>query len=320
MAVFTRLATKDVGDFVKNYPVGEFVEFKAISEGIENSNFFVSTQDEKGREQRWVLTIFETLPASELSYFCELTQFLGKRKFQVPAPVKTSDGASWLELKDKPAVLVPRLPGGSYLRPDAAACEQIGQWLARMHNALAGFKPSRPLERHLGWMQTKAVALAVHLAEPDAQLLNQSIKRYEDYHSVLAECPQGTVHGDLFRDNVLFEQGKITGVIDFYHACNATLLFDLAVVANDWTTDAEGCHEPGRLQALLDGYQSERSWQKVEKLAWPFCMELAALRFWISRLSSLHLPGYQQQTVSGDALKDPDEMKRILLNLEDREV
>ena len=116
-------------------------------------------------------------------------------------------------------------------------------------------------------------------------------------------------------DNVLFEDGVVSGVFDFYHACDATFLFDLAVVANDWTTDAKGLHDTVRLEHLCEGYQSERVWTDKEKAMWPYCLELAALRFWISRLMTRYLPSYQQDSVAGDVVKNPDEMKAILVGL-----
>ena len=127
-------------------------------------------------------------------------------------------------------------------------------------------------------------------------------------------CPQGIVHGDLFRDNVLFEGAKVSGVIDFYHACQASLLFDLAVLANDWAWDKElGDYDYTLLSAIVDAYQVQRPWTAMERDLWPRCLEIAALRFWISRLVSYYLPGYQKHSVEGDTAKDPNEMKAILL-------
>jgi len=315
MAVFTRLERSDVEAFLAHYALGELGALQAISEGIENTNFFVDTVSPEGDSRRWVLTVFETLDSDELPYFCHLTRFLEGAGFSVPAPVLTGSGQAWGELKGKPAILVPCLSGKSCTHTEVSHCREIGAWLAHLHLAQTGFGESRPLVRDLDWVQQQASILADRMPKKDAERLTVHVRRYEQYQNDLLACPQGTVHGDLFRDNVLFEAGRISGVIDFYHACDATLLFDLAVVANDWAVDASGRHDPERLYALEQSYQDIRPWTDAEHKAWAACLELAALRFWISRLASWYLPGYQQRTESGDALKDPDEMKAILAQL-----
>jgi homoserine kinase type II len=139
-----------------------------------------------------------------------------------------------------------------------------------------------------------------------------ALERYQHYQQELAACPQGIIHGDLFRDNVLFEGSRITGVIDFYHACSDALLYDLAVIVNDWAVNPDGSYIPEKVDSVIRGYEKQRPWNQQEVKSWPYLKELAALRFWISRLNSRYLPGYQSRSLSGDATKNPDEMLRIL--------
>ena len=183
-----------------------------------------------------------------------------------------------------------------------------------MHLSLSKFSQFRPLVRDFKWMAQQKQELKDVMPNDDFTLLEYFLARYLIYNKELQSCPQGTIHGDLFRDNVLFEQGKVSGVFDFYHACDATLIFDLAVVANDWCT-VDGRYDVDKRQALILAYQSIKPWTEAEANMWESCLELAALRFWLSRLTSFYLPGYQQESVLGETLKDPAEMKAILLAL-----
>ncbi len=322
MAVFTKLDAQTVESLLQGYSIGSLKTLTPISEGIENTNYFLDTlynadtaaaPGSQGIVKRWVLTIFENLPKADLPYFCALTAGLAAAGIAVPAPALNRRGEALFELMGKQGVIVPCLSGASVTQPGIAEVEQVGAWLAKMHIAAGQLDLHRPLPRDLNWMRQNTARLAPHLLPDELVLLEHYVARYAVYADELAKCPQGTVHGDLFRDNVLFEQGRISGVIDFYHACDATLLFDLAVVANDWVTDELGRYRPELMLALTTAYQQQRPWNQYEQAAWAKCLELAALRFWVSRLVSLHLPGYQQRSVSGETIKNPDEMKQILL-------
>lgn len=315
MAVFTPVSESDLGPVLERFGLGGLKRLQAISEGIENTNYFVHTESGAQGEQSWVLTLFENLEADDLPYFCALTQHLASAGFDVPAPLKDANGESLFQLHGRWAVLVPRLRGAAVLRPSAADCEAVGAWLGRMHVCLDGFQLRRQLVRDRRWLEGHLLRLSDSLRKDEREDLAGYIRRYTQYESLLRSCSQGTVHGDLFRDNVLFEQGRISGVIDFYHACDATLLFDLAVVANDWTVDAAGRHQTAQLDALITAYQRERPWTEMEVKAWPYCLEVAALRFWVSRLATFYQPGYQKNTVTGVTVKDPQEMRRILHGL-----
>ena len=315
MAVYTKLAEHDVKTLLSHYQIGVLDQFEEISAGIENTNYFVDTQcSVSGQVRRWVLTIFENVSAQELPYFSDLTNYLAREGFKVPAPLKTKKGEYNFSFQNKTGLIVPRLKGRSLTQPDQHACAEVGRYLADMHLSLRDFTQNRRLVRDINWMQTQTSLLEGQMGEAEFSTLSFYLARYLDYSSDLQKCPQGTVHGDLFRDNVLFEKGKISGVFDFYHACNATLLFDLAVIANDWTVE-EGVHDSDKLFSLVSAYQSQRPWTEMEHLMWPKCLELAALRFWLSRLLSLHLPSYQQESLRGETLKNPDEMKAILVGL-----
>ena len=315
MAVYTVLSKQDIEQLLSQYLIGDLVDFQEISSGIENTNYFVTTSHAEQGNRRWVLTLFENLEAAELPYFSDLTRHLEQDGFKVPAPVIDRSRKSIFCLKGKSGVIVPCLRGASIESPDNTACAAVGAYIARMHLSLRSFSQHRPVQRNVEWMTDQLEKLKGCMPNDDYGVLVGYFRRYCDYQPHLLGCPQGTIHGDLFRDNVLFEDGVVSGVFDFYHACDATFLFDLAVVANDWTTDAKGLHDTVRLEHLCEGYQSERVWTDKEKAMWPYCLELAALRFWISRLMTRYLPSYQQDSVAGDVVKNPDEMKAILVGL-----
>jgi homoserine kinase type II len=315
MAVYTELSMQEIEHLLSQYDMGNLSDFQEISSGIENTNYFVTSLHPKQGVRRWVLTLFENIKSDDLPYFCDLTRHLEQGGFKVPAPVINRVGGSIFCLKDKSGVIVPCLNGASLDQPDNPSCASVGAYLAGMHLSLRSFSQHRPMHRNVEWMKCQLEALETYMTTCEFKVLKGYVKRYCAYQSHLMDCPQGTVHGDLFRDNILFEGDTISGVIDFYHACDATFMFDLAVAANDWAIGTDGLHDKARLESLCEGYQSERAWTDKERVMWPFCLELAALRFWLSRLASLYLPSYQHRSVVGNPIKNPDEMKAILLGL-----
>lgn len=317
MAVYTSLQQQDIEQLLLQYDIGMLENYQEISSGIENTNYFVTTAQDNGGSKHWVLTLFENLDHKELPYFSQLTIHLERAGFDVPAPATDRQGQAIFVLKNKPGVIVPKLLGQPLAQPDSQACTAMGGWLANMHLALKSFSPKRPLVRDVQWARERVDRLKPVMTPDEFLVLKGYFERYQQYQPMLQICTQGTVHGDLFRDNVLFQQGKISGVFDFYHACDATLLFDLAVAANDWTTGSDGRYNLAKLTSLSQGYKTIRPWSDAEQQAWPYCLELAALRFWLSRLTTCHLPGYQQQSLLGETIKDPNEMKNILLTLAD---
>lgn len=231
----------------------------------------------------------------------------------MPAPLATISGEYLFKYKGKWGLIAPRFSGESSTLPSIAQCELIGAWLACMHHSLESFESQQALVRDLSWMQAVQQQVRHVLSEPDQACLSGAIKRYQDHRALLSACPKGVVHGDMFRDNVLFEADQISGVLDFYNACTDVLIYDLAVAVNDWCTGEDGHYDTLKSQAMLQAYQRIRPFDRVELQAWHYCLELAALRFWLSRLRSMHGEGYQSQALAGQTMKDPEQMKRIML-------
>jgi homoserine kinase type II len=286
LSVYTPVSESQLAAWLKQYSVGELVALEPIESGIENTNYFVTTT-----HGRWVLTLFERLPAEELPFYLELMAHLARHGIPCPAPVADHADRYFSTLNGKPAALVTRLPGQSLERPGEAECAELGMLLARMH--LAGRSFGGYLENPRGprWWKKAAEDLAPHLAPEELRRAREEIALLSAQRH--PDLPRGPVHGDLFRDNALFENARLVGVIDFYFAGVDCLLFDLAVCANDWcladpATDRR--LDPGRVRALLAAYHRLRPLAPAEADAWPLMLRAAALRFWLSRLHDYHLP------------------------------
>lgn len=306
MAVFTPVPREQLDAWLARYPVGALRDVRGIADGIENTNYFVDTEG-----GRWVLTLFERLPAARLPFYLDLMRHLAARGIACPDPVADRDGALFSTLAGRPAALVSRLPGRGVARPALVHCAPVGDLLARMHLAARDYPGRQPNLRGLDWWVDTAPRVAPFLAADQAALLADEIdvqRRFAATEGCRA-LPSSAVHADLFRDNVLFDGDRLGGVIDFYFAGVDTWLFDLAVACNDWCIDdATGLPDAVRLDALLGAYQARRPLCDAERAAWPTLMRAAALRFWLSRLYDLHLPRPAKMVTP----KDPLEFERIL--------
>ncbi len=286
MSVFTPVSEAELAQWLRNYSVGTLVGLEPIKAGIENTNYFVTTA-----QGRYVLTLFERLPADELPFYLGLMAHLARHGIPCPAPIADLSDRYLQHLNGKPAALVTRLPGRSVERPGEHDCEELGLLLGRMH--LAGRSYGGYLENPRGakWWRFAAREVLRFLDAParrllEAELAFQAGQRFPD-------LPRGPVHADLFRDNALFSEGRISGVIDFYFAGVDALLYDLAVCANDWCLAdpaADRRLDEKRTRALLGAYHSLRPLGEAERQAWPALLRAAALRFWLSRLYDFHLP------------------------------
>ncbi len=301
MSVFTPVTDADLAAWLKNYAIGRLEALQGISAGVQNSNFFVTTS-----LGRYVLTLFETMPRAELPFYLHLMAHLSRHGLPVPGPVANRDNEYLGTLSGKPAVLVARLSGQSEMVPGIAHCRRIGAMMAGLHLAGLTFGRKQANPRNADWRRDCAARVRPHLsaagqAELDAELVFQA-------GFDLRALPQGVIHADLFRDNVLWDGEFVGGVIDFYFAGVDALLFDVAVTVNDWCADADGHLDPARSRALLDGYAESRPFTAAERRAWPAVLRAAALRFWLSRLEDFHLPRAGEMVL----VKDPDEYRRIL--------
>ncbi len=301
MAVYTWVNPTQLASFLESYEVGQLLDYRGIRQGVENSNFFVSTESGE-----FILTLFERQDPADLPYFLELMAFLAQHGLPAPQPQARQGGHYLSELNGRPAAVVQRLPGGSVEHPSTAQTRAIADALGQMHAAVATFPRYRDNPRGPHWWRQILSELDPVISPEDRQLAHDELKFQGLYR--MHDLPRGTVHADLFRDNALFEADQLTGIIDFYYACTDVYLFDVAVTVNDWCSDAHGSLDLDAVADFLRTYAVQRPLQAIERGAWPVMLRAAAFRFWLSRLYDQHFPRPGEIT----HVKDPDVYKRIL--------
>ncbi len=306
MAVFTAVSLDDVAPWLEQFPLGKALAIKGIASGIENSNFFISTE-----AGEYVLTIFEVLDFEQLPFYLNLMRHLAERGVLVPAPVANRDGELVVALHGKPAAIVSKLEGASQMAPQPVHCAAVGAMLARMHLAARDYPLQQPNLRGIEWWNATTPVVLPFLDEDRAHLLRaemhfqQAFATCDHYHRL----DRGPVHADLFRNNVMFDGERLTGFFDFYFAGCDTWLFDVAVTINDWCIDLDtGVLDAARVRAMLDAYHAVRPFTDDEQVAWQPMLRAAALRFWLSRLYDFHQPRAAEMLTP----HDPGHFERIL--------
>ena len=313
MAVYTEVSFYEAREFLQGLQLGTLQTLAGCSGGIENTNYFVTTD-----EAPYVLTLFERLSMEQLPFYLRLMKHLAHHGIPVPDPATNRDGDVVHALKGKPAAVVNRLRGKSELAPSCAHCTQVGAMLARMHLAGRDFSRQQPHLRALDWWN-KTVPVILPFVPADQAALLQSELAYQNHvatFSAYSALPRGPIHADLFRDNVMFEtaegdtgQPVLSGFFDFYFAGIDTWLFDIAVCLNDWCIDlATGASDDARTRAFIEAYVSVRPLTVQERQLLPAMLRAAALRFWISRLWDLHLP----REAAVLQAHNPDHFHRVL--------
>ena len=288
MAVFTEVSPQEAAGLLSTLGLGSLQSLQGCASGIENTNYFVSTD-----QGDYVLTLFERLSFEQLPFYLNLMHHLAQRGIPVPAPQANAQGEILHTLKGKPAAVVTRLKGRNQLSPQVADCAQVGAMLARMHQAGADYPQQQPNLRGLPWWTETIPVVRPHLNAEQTALIESELQFQQELARTAAyqSLPHGPIHADLFRDNVMFDGPTLSGFFDFYFAGCDTFLFDIAVCLNDWCIDlATGALEPARAQAFVAAYDAERRLTDAELTLLPALLRAAALRFWTSRLWDFHLP------------------------------
>ena len=295
MAVYTEVLFDEASTFLQSLDLGTLQHMEGCSGGIENTNYFVTTD-----QAPYVLTLFERLTAQQLPFYLRLMKHLARHGIPVPDPAANREGHVLHSLNGKPAAVVNRLKGRSELAPGAAHCSALGEVLARMHLVGRDFEMQQPNLRGLSWWNETVPVVLPFLDAKQAALIRSELA-YQNHVASLSAygaLPRGPVHADLFRDNAMFAQDlpadeapQLTGIFDIYFAGVDAWLFDLAVCLNDWCVDlATGQADAGRSRALLQAYEKVRPLTSQERELLAAMARAAALRFWLSRLWDLHLP------------------------------
>lgn len=310
MSVFTPLNQRDIQQFLQGFDVDVLLHFQGIEGGSENTNYFVTCRNAAGETTDYVLTLVERGPVQDLPFFVELLQCLQLDGLPVPYAIPDRHGVGLHTLRGKPALLQPRLPGEHPDSATALQCEALGSFLGRMHRIDCNLK--RDADRGPQWIIEHARRMLRCCWQSDATWLTPLLADLQDWLDTQPKLPTCTIHGDLFRDNALFLGDELTGVIDFYNAATGWRVFDLAVCANDWCIlmgdDGSISLDERRLRTLAEGYQAHISLTSAELASVPQVLQLAALRFWVSR-QQYALQHRDQPSV---LIKDPEYFRQVL--------
>ncbi|MDD9910685.1 MAG: homoserine kinase [Ahrensia sp.] len=281
MAVYTDVSDEALARFLNDYDIGQVVSFKGIAGGVENSNFYLQTD-----RDAYILTLYEKRVAeADLPFFVGLMDHLAARGFPCPKPIRDKGGQAIKRLENRPAAIVSFLSGVDVQTPSLDQCRMAGEALADLHQASQGFEISRAnalapagwpaLAKASGRDADKAQEGLADLIESELAVITAAWPN---------DIPTGVIHADFFRDNVFFLDGKLSGVIDFYFACNDYLAYDIAVTINAWCFDKSLVFLPGNAAAILEGYRSRRPLQQSECDALAILARGAALRFLLTRI------------------------------------
>lgn len=301
MSVFTSVNSSELEQWLARYSIGAVLALEPIPVGVENSNYFLSAD-----EGQFVLTLYERMPGEDLPFYLNLMAHLAARGVPCPAPLADRSGAYFSVLNGKPASLVTRLPGSARLAPTAADCFAIGAGLAHLHLAGASYRSRQENRRGAAWRRQAARAVRPFL-EPSQRMLLEDEMRFQQAAPSL-KLPKGAIHGDLFRDNALFDSNGLSGIIDFGFAATDHLAYDLAITVNDWCLAESDGLDSARSAAMVRAYHALRPLQQAEREAWPRLLRAAALRFWLSRLYDKHLPRGGEMVEQ----RDPAHFERLL--------
>lgn len=279
MSVFTPLTRPELETFLAPYGLGRLRDFQGIAAGTENSNFFVSLE-----QGEFVLTLVERGPVQDMPFFIDLLDVLHEDDLPVPYALRTTDGVALRELAGKPALLQPRLPGKHVKAPNREHCAQVGDLLGHLHSATRDKVLERKTDRGLDWMLETGAELMPRLTAEQQHLLQGCLDEIRTHQAQIMALPRANLHGDLFRDNVMFEGTHLSGLIDFYNACSGPMLYDVAITLNDWCCDEALNINAPLAQALLGAYAARRAFTAAEAELWPVMLRVACVRFWLSRL------------------------------------
>ena len=281
MAVYTEVDDDELAAFVAGYDIGEITACKGIAEGVENSNFLLQTDRDS-----FILTIYEKrVRAEDLPFFLGLMDHLAMRDVPCPTPLHGRDGEALRTLAGKPAAIVTFLNGVWPKRPTAQHCGELGAAMARMHLAGQGFALNRANDLSVDGWRRLVVSTELRADTVMQGLAREIASEFRDLERNWPDgLPSGVIHADLFPDNVFFLGEKLSGLIDFYFACNDALAYDLAVCLNAWCFEGNVEFNITKARRLLRGYREVRDIGADEMEALPWLARGAALRFLLTRL------------------------------------
>jgi homoserine kinase type II len=300
MAVYTKLEHQEVRQFLEQYNINNFKDYKGITEGVENTNYLIKTS-----EQDYILTIYEKrVNENDLPFFIKLLSYLSENKFPCPKPIANKNNEKINRIKNKNAALVTFLNGQSKNKITSEECFEIGKITAQLHEITKKFNINRKNNLSIeNWdsIFEKTIKQKIDLDE-------SIIKKTKNYLNFLKDkwpknLPQGIIHADLFPDNIFFTNKKVSGIIDFYFACNDFFAYEIAICINSLCFDNNSTFNMTKAKNLIDGYTSIRNLSEDEKKYLPILSMGAAMRFFLTRLYDF----YHTDNKADVKIKDPFE-------------
>ena len=305
MAVYTKLEHQEIRQFLEQYNINNFKDYKGITEGVENTNYLIKTS-----EQDYILTIYEKrVDENDLPFFIKLLSYLSENKFPCPKPIANKNNEKINRIKNKNAALVTFLNGQSKNKITSEECFEIGKITAQLHEITKKFDINRKNNLSIeNWESIfeKTIKQKIDLDE-------SIIKKTKNYLNFLKDkwpknLPQGIIHADLFPDNIFFTNNKVSGIIDFYFACNDFFAYEIAICINSLCFDNNSTFNMTKAKNLIDGYTSIRTLSEDEKKYLPILSMGAAMRFFLTRLYDF----YHTDNKADVKIKDPFEyLKKI---------
>lgn len=284
MAVYTHVSALDLEVFLSAYDIGVATSLKGIAEGVENSNYFLETS-----AGRYILTLYEKRTApGDLPYYLDIMGILAQKGLPCPLPITDKSGQALKKLNGKMACIISFLKGVSTDTPTAAHCQSVGVALAQMHSSLSDFAKQKDNPLTLpAWQDLfhKNKKRADEIQPGLSAMIEKELTFLSAHWPKGLDLPMGTIHADLFPDNVLFTDTAVSGLIDFYFSCYDYLAYDLAVCITAWCFDSQHIFQPHLAEGLIKGYQSIRPLTNDEKTALPFFCRGACMRFLLTRLN-----------------------------------
>ena len=305
MSVYTAVTTEQLRSFLDHYHIGELIEFAGIAEGVENTNYRVTTFDGD-----YILTLFEHFNHTQVPYYLSLLTHLHRNGIPCPQPIAMKGGTLLGTLEDRPAVLFSFLEGKSPLSPGQDELSMLGEAMAKMHLALDTVEGIENSSQEPHQAAIESVLSISHKLNADDTVLYQDELNYQQGIS-REHLARGLIHGDLFRDNCLIGEDGISGLLDFYSASVDAYILDIAIAVSDWCRDDKNELRKSDVDTVLGAYQEVRQLDQNEQALWPDMLRLAAFRFWCSRLADQLQPRIYELNVE----KDPQDYKQLLIFL-----
>jgi homoserine kinase type II len=305
MAVYTKLEHQEVRQFLEQYNINNLKDYKGITEGVENTNYLIKTS-----EQDYILTIYEKrVDENDLPFFINLLSNLSENKFPCPKPIANKNNEKINKIKNKNAALVTFLSGQSKNKITSEECFEIGKITAQLHEITKKFNVSRKNNLSIeSWQNIfeKTIKQKIDLDETIIKKTNNYLNFLKDNWP--KNLPQGIIHADLFPDNIFFTNNKVSGIIDFYFACNDFFAYEIAICINSICFDNNSTFNMTKAKNLIDGYSSVRTLSEDEKKYLPILSMGAAMRFFLTRLYDF----YHTDNKADVKIKDPFEyLKKI---------